>query len=350
MKRRDLLKALLAGAVLLTPIARAAGQKLLVYNGALPAPNDIQRVFAAGPPAAVFLYALTPEKLLGWPIKLAAENLAFIHPQQQKLPFVGRLAGRGSTVSLETLLLLAPDVIVDVGNAGATHRSAAQRVTQQTGIATLQVEGLLAETPRQLREAGALLGVSARAEQLASYSEKVLARAARFAQKQAANPSRIYFTRSFDGLETGLAGSIHSEVIELLGCENVAKQTGHKGVGQVSLEQLMVWQPDYLLTQDLEFVELASTAAQWQALTAVQAGRVYCAPKLPFGWLDGPPGINRLLGILWLMALLEDRLTGPQLQDEVAEFFTLFYRSETSPAPLLASTALYQPKAASLAN
>ena len=335
MKRRDLLKGLLAGAVLLTPMARAVGQKLLVYNGALPAPSSIQRVFAAGPPAAVFLYALTPEKLLGWPFNLAAENLAFIHPQQQKLPFVGRLAGRGSTVSLETLLLLAPDVIVDVGNAGETQRSAAQRVTQQTGIATLQIEGLLAETPRQLREAGALLGVSARAEQLALYSEKVLARAAGFAQKQAKNPSRIYFTRSLDGLETGLAGSIHSEVIELLGCENVAKQTGHKGVGQVSLEQLMAWQPDYLLTQDLEFVELASTAAQWQALTAVQAGRVYCAPKLPFGWLDGPPGINRLLGILWLMALLEDRLTGQQLQDEVAEFFALFYRSESSSARLL---------------
>jgi len=167
------------------------------------------------------------------------------------------------------------------------------------------------------------------------YSEKVLARAAHFAQKHANNPSRIYFTRSLDGLETGLAGSIHSEVIELLGCENVAKQAGHKGIGQVSLEQLMVWQPDYLLTQDLEFVELANTAAQWQALTAVQAGRVYCAPKLPFGWLDGPPGINRLLGILWLMALLEDRLTGQQLQDEVAEFFTLFYRSETSPERLL---------------
>lgn len=97
----------------------------------------------------------------------------------------------------------------------------------------------------------------------------------------------------------------------------------------------MAWQPDYLLTQDLEFVELASTAAQWQALTAVQAGRVYCAPKLPFGWLDGPPGINRLLGILWLMALLEDRLTGQQLQDEVAEFFALFYRSESSSARLL---------------
>ena len=335
MKRRHLVQGLLAGALLLTPLARALAKHLLDYNGALPAPAGIQRVFAAGPPAAVFLYTLVPEKLLGWPMSLAPENLTFIHADQQHLPYIGRLAGRGSTVSLETLVLLAPDVIVDVGNAGNTHRSAAKRVTQQTGIATLQIEGLLAQTPAQLREAGALLGVRERAEQLAVYSEKLLARAARFAHQQAKKPTKVYFARSYDGLETGLAGSIHSEVIELLGCENVAKQTGHKGIGQISLEQLLTWQPDYLLSQDQEFVQLANTAPQWQALTAVQSGRVYSAPKIPFGWLDGPPGVNRLLGVLWLMALLEERLDGQQLQDEVAEFFSLFYRSVDSPAHLL---------------
>lgn len=98
----------------------------------------------------------------------------------------------------------------------------------------------------------------------------------------------------------------------------------------MSVEQLLTWQPDYLLTQDPEFVELATTASEWQSLSAVQAGRIYCAPKLPFSWLDGPPGVNRLLGVLWLMALLEGRLDGPQLKQEVAEFFNLFYRSPNS--------------------
>lgn len=337
MKRRELLQGLLAGAFLLTPLARVVAKTLLEHNGTLPAPAAIERVFAAGPPAAVFLYVLVPEKLLGWPMHLAPAHLAFIHPEQQHLPFVGRLAGRGSTVSLERLLLLVPDVIVDLGNAGVTQRSAAQRLTQQTGIATVQIEGLLAQTPQQLRQAGALLGARQRAEELALYSEQLLARALRFADKHAQKPPKLYFARSYDGLETGLAGSIHSEVLELLGCENVAKQSGHTGIGQVSLEQLLNWQPDYLLTQDPEFVELATTASAWQSLSAVQTGRVYCAPKLPFGWLDGPPGVNRLLGVLWLMALLEGRLDGPQLKQEVAEFFSLFYRSPNSSARLLSA-------------
>lgn len=338
MKRRTVLQGILASAFMLTPLAQAFAKQLIALNGDLPSPNTINKVFAAGAPAAVFLYVLAPNKLVGWPMTLATNNLAFIHPQQQQLPFVGRLAGRGSTVSLETLLVLAPDLIVDLGNAGETYRSAALRVTEQTGIATLQIEGLLAETPQQLREAGALLGVSERAEQLAVYSEQLLKRATHFAKQQANNPAKLYFARSSTGLQTGLAGSIHSEVIELLGCRNVASLEGHKGLGQVSLEQLLHWQPDFLLTQDIEFIELAKTSAQWQALNAVQTGHVYCAPKLPFGWLDGPPGVNRLLGLLWLMALLENRLTGSQLQEEVAEFFKLFYRSPLSPKSLLATT------------
>jgi iron complex transport system substrate-binding protein len=32
----------------------------------------------------------------------------------------------------------------------------------------------------------------------------------------------------------------------------------------------------------------------------VHDGRAFIAPNLPFGWLDEPPSINRLLGFAWL--------------------------------------------------
>lgn len=263
MNRRALFKGLIASALMLSPVARALAKELLVQNGPLKQPNTISKVFAAGPPAAVFLYSLTPEKLIGWPSNMSAEALQYIHPKQQLLPVTGRLAGRGSTVSLESLMVMAPDVIVDVGNAGETHRSAARRVTQQTNISTLQIEGLLTATPQQFREAGYVLGVQQRAEQLAQYSEQLLARAAGFAQAQAQQPIKIYSARSSDGLETGLAGSIHSEVIELLGCHNVASGTGHRGIARVSLEQLLMWQPNYIITQDPEFVPWVTAAPPW---------------------------------------------------------------------------------------
>jgi iron complex transport system substrate-binding protein len=33
---------------------------------------------------------------------------------------------------------------------------------------------------------------------------------------------------------------------------------------------------------------------------AVRDGRVHLSPKLPFGWVDFPPGVNRLIGLWWL--------------------------------------------------
>ena len=45
----------------------SAGRKVTV-------PAPVQRVFAAGPPAGVLLYALAPDKLIGWPRALDAEE------------------------------------------------------------------------------------------------------------------------------------------------------------------------------------------------------------------------------------------------------------------------------------
>ena len=38
----------------------------------------------------------------------------------------------------------------------------------------------------------------------------------------------------------------------------------------------------------------------WQSVRAVRDGRVHLSPKLPFGWVDFPPGVNRLIGLWWL--------------------------------------------------
>jgi iron complex transport system substrate-binding protein len=41
---------------------------------------------------------------------------------------------------------------------------------------------------------------------------------------------------------------------------------------------------------------------EWRALRAVQEHHAYVAPDVPFGWLDEPPSINRLLGLAVLSA------------------------------------------------
>ncbi|MFT3664084.1 ABC transporter substrate-binding protein [Piscinibacter sp.] len=305
--------------------ARAAN---LVQRFGRPLAAPPQRLFAAGPPAGVLLACLAPERLLGWPTPLPDAAKALLPAAARDKPVLGRLSGRGSTVSLEALLALQPDLIVDAGSVDATYVSTAQRVAEQTGVPYLLADGRLADSAAQLRELGALLGAPARGQALAAFADEALAEAARVRGDGAARPS-VYLARGADGLETATAGAINAEIIEAAGGRNVAV-TGRAGVARVSMEQVLGWSPDWVLTQDRNFHRLARGDAPWRTLPAVREGRLLLAPELPFGWLDGPPSVNRLLGVKWLAAQLR-RGTAParaaldESVDEALRFHALFY-------------------------
>ena len=76
-----------------------------------------RRVFPAGAPAAVFVYCLAPDQLVGWPRALRADEAALLLPEVADLPELGRLTGRGSTAKLEGVLALGTDLVVDSGSA-----------------------------------------------------------------------------------------------------------------------------------------------------------------------------------------------------------------------------------------
>lgn len=321
LRRRDWIAA--AAGWSLAPAGRAASAPLLQLFGK--APTRIERVFAAGPPAAVLLYALVPERLLGWPMSHADATRNMLSAPARDRPTLGRLAGRGSTVTVEALLKLQPDLIVDAGSVDATYVSAAQRVAAQTGLAYALVDGRLADSAQQLREVGRLLGVTARAESLALYAEEALTLTAAARAAPAATRPGVYLARGTEGLETALAGSINAEIIEAAGGRNVASM-GRGGIARVSMEQVLAWAPDWVLTQDRSFFRQAWTDPVWSTLPAVREGRLLLAPDQPFGWIDGPPGLNRLLGVRWLAAILRAGKAGAV--DTVAEaqrFYSLFY-------------------------
>src|SRR5689334_24596288 len=92
---------------------------------ALPAPDKVAHVFPAGPPAAILLYTLAPELLLGWPRANRPEERAFLLPEIAARPELGRLTGRGNTANLESVLALKPDLILDVGATTPTYVSLA---------------------------------------------------------------------------------------------------------------------------------------------------------------------------------------------------------------------------------
>lgn len=291
--------------------------------GKLPPPESVRRVFAAGPPAAVLVYCLAPEKLMGWPWVLPPEARGFLVPEARNLATLGRLTGRGGTVPLERLIALRPDLILDCGTLDRTYLSLAEKVWRETGLPYVLVEGKLADSPRQLREAGHLLGVPARGEALAASAERILEPCgAAFRER-----TRVYLARGLDGLETALAGSINAEVVEAACGENVAVGPG-SGLARVSREQLLAWNPEAVVTQNRHFFEQAQEDPFWRSLPPVRQGQLFLAPSLPFGWLDGPAGINRLVGVRWLKNLLLPGNRREDTADLARTFYSVFYHHE----------------------
>lgn len=298
--------------------------------GDLPQPNNIQRVVSAGPVSDTLLVSLVPNKLLGFSTHgLSTEAKKYFPATVQNLPNTGRVAGRDSTFPLEKIVALKPDIIVDVGATSATYISTAERINKLTGIPYIVVSGLLNETPEQLRTLGDLLGASERGKLLADYAEKILSTAEKAHRNQTSKnqaPIKVYFGGGVDGLQTGLAGSIQTEAIEFVGAYNVASEAGKGFSARVSMEQLMKWKPNVIITQDENFYQRLMKDPVWQRIPAVKNGKFYLAPSKPFGWISHPPSINRLLGVIWLTRVLyPEAMSYEEYSKDIRGYYELFY-------------------------
>lgn len=321
-------RALLTGLAALTAWPRPAWAAT-VRDGAgrdVAVPSTVTRVFPAGPPAAIQLYTLAPDLLLGWPRANRPEEREFLLPGIGDRPEIGRITGRGNSANLEAVLQLKPDLIVDSGSTGRTYVELAERVQGQTGIPYALLDGRFGSLPESYRILGRLTGRSERAETLATWCETAMATIrGRIAGIPADRRPSVYYARGPRGLETGLGGSINVETLAFLGARNVADQPG-SGLAQVSLEQVLAWDPEVIVTIDLAFSESVRRDPAWAGVRAVKAGRVHLSPKIPFGWVDFPPSVNRMVGLWWLAKLLYPQTFPEDIRAIARDFHTLFYQ------------------------
>jgi iron complex transport system substrate-binding protein len=322
LDRRTLIAGL--SAAVLAPRAVRAATVTDGAGRAVPVPERVERVFPAGPPAAIFLYTLAPELLIGWPRANRPEEREFLLPDVGGRPEVGRITGRGNTANLEVVLALKPDLILDVGSVSPTYVSLAERVQQQTGIPYALLDGRFDGIPLGYRTLGALIGRREQGEAFARSAEDTIKT---ITQRVGTIPPerrpRVYYARGPRGLETGLGGSINVETIELI-ARNVADGT-RGGLANVSIEQVLLWNPEIIVTIDHDFAANVLSDPAWAPVAAVRARRVHLSPKLPFGWVDFPPTVNRLIGLWWLARILYPDLFPEDLRALTRAFYTRFY-------------------------
>jgi len=274
---------------------------------------------------------------------LRAREIPWLLPAYANLPVLGGWFGKSSSANLEEIVKIHPGAIVSAGTMEPLVRASAEKIHENTGLPVVMVDGSFEKTAASYRFLGNLVGRAARADSLASFAQAILDGTRSRAKTRAlsGHKPRVYYAEGLAGLETDPGGSSHTELVEWVGAENVAKVPLQQGFGRapVSFEQLLSWDPDWILvgedhtdsTGDKTWSRLKSNP-KWRLLRAVRENRIVRIPDQPFNWFDRPPAPSRLMGALWLESVLFPKdMPRAKFLQSVRDFFLLFYHRNLSP-------------------
>ncbi len=302
-------------------------------------PNEIKKVYSTGQPGVIMLYTLCPDKLLGWDLRLTEEERRYINAKYISLPVLGLMQGENNTASKEEILQRAPDIILLMTEIDNNTVATADKMQNTMGIPVVVADFDLVNCPKTYEFLGDLLQEEKRAKTLSDYCGSLLRNINEIASGiQKEDIVTIYYAQGTDGLQTAPKGSSHSEVIDLVGADNVVELNGGTdGRVTINREQLLIYNPDVIITSygmenkktgESGFSALINASEEWKLLDAVNANKIYAVPALPFNWLDMPPSVNRLIGLKWLGNLLYPDYYNYDIEEEIKIFYSLFYQKE----------------------
>lgn len=311
-------------------ITDMAGRKVTV-----PAAENIESVFSAGPVAAIFLYMVAPDKLLGWNYELNDVEKSIILDKYQDLPNFGM----GDAVNYEAVIAANPTIAINSGKINDTMVSDCDALSESLGIPVVAVDNELNNSAEAFRFMGELLGVEDHAEELAQYAEQVFTDINALSDIPEEKKVSVYFGNGEDSLETAPRGSQHAQILDAINAVNDADlELGDGSRVQISAEQLLAWDPDVIVVNGEPKADKSGNSAaedilsnpDYASLKAVQDQKVYGTPNAPFSWVDRPAGPNRLIGMRWFSALIYPEYIKCDINEEIHKFFDLFYHVDLS--------------------
>ncbi len=325
----SLLLALTLGLSCLTAFAESDTQVFVDSTGReVVLPAKIERIAVSGLLAQIVVFPVAPEKLVALASAWDAASSAYIATEYYDLPVLGHLYGGKAELNLEELLMAAPDVVIDVGETKGDVAGDLDALTQQTGIPFIHIAAGTDNMAEVYRTLGKLLGKEEQGEKLAVYYDGILQRTRDIAA-QVEKVNLLYITGE-EGHNVIAKGSYHSEVIDLLSNNlAVVDNPSSKGFGnEVGMEQILLWNPDYIIFSTESIYDDVADKPEWQTITAIQNGCYYKTPEGPYNWMSFPPSVQRLLGMMWMAKILYPETAAYDLYEEVNAYFNLFYHCE----------------------
>ena len=296
-------------------------------------PEKIKSIAPSGMLAQTILITAVPEKLCGIARKPADEQLEFLPENLGELPEFGVFYGKNANFNLEAVLKANPDIIIDIGEKKKKIAEDMDQLQKQIGIPTVFIEANLDGMDQCYARLEELLGKSEQLSKLQEDVRETLERSKKTREKLEKDKKdivKVYLAMGEDGSCTDAKESFHAQVLPLIPLENVAdvEPQPKSGVTQVSMEQILLWEPDWILVDNVRLLEDMKKDKTWEEVPAFKAGRVMLVPNMPYGFLNNPPSINRLLGLDYFGATFYPELYPFKPEERVKEFYQLYYGTE----------------------
>ena len=141
-----------------------------------------------------------------------------------------------------------------------------------------------------------------------------------------ATKPKVYLAGNSNMLSTAGNAMYQADMIRLAGGANVANQIDDTYWATISYEQLLVWNPEYIIiAADANYtVDDVLTNPNLSNCNAIKNGKVFKLPSKAEAWDSPVPG--GILGAVWLSSILHPDLCKESITNDIIdEFYEKFY-------------------------
>ena len=290
--------------------------------------EEITAIVPSGQLAQVIMLGVAPDLMVGLGGKLYDDMAEFIpdYDRLSQLTYFGTVLG-AADLDVEALASTNAQLVIDMGYAKTGYEEELAKTENLTGITCVFIDANLDNYGEAIRKLGKLLGREEKCDEMADWCEEVYARALGIMEKVGDNKVNGIYALGDGGLNVIAESQSQAEVINLV-FNNLAviENASGKGSGNtVTMEQIALWNPDFVIFGEDGLYEAAAEDASWSQISAIANGKYVESPNSPHNWTVAPPACQRYLALLWLPSLLYPEYCDYDVKAEIMEYYELFY-------------------------
>ncbi len=298
-------------------------------------PEKLSRVAFLGGPSGQISYILGVQDRLCAVTKTltASELVGIFDPSMKSRPAVRTVSGM---VNIEQLIETDPQLVIAGDLDGEiVKRKSSIPVAFFGDSMSLGIE----DVKNEIRFYSSIFQTEERAKAYCDYLDSI---AAMIRKRTAGIPEKnrkvIFNGYGTSHLVTLGNDTFMKERFEIAGCRNAAetvstagkKEGLHSGLGEVSMEQLLQWNPDIIVLDTGNYEDLAKDS-RWMSTKAVKNRQVYIQPAGVFIW-DRPTAEAAVLHPLWLaITAYPEKFKDISFTKEVQKFYREIFHFNLTP-------------------